>query len=225
MGVSHSQATTPAQNANSKAYGIGPAMWILLSVLLAPVVLLIHSAGDDHQPSAFDSILPLQGEGQGFDKGSSVHDFNQYHSQFVAGSRLDRFDKMVEYQEAASLLATAMAGAPAANTRLVKRAAVMAVALETMRYQPSAGAEFWYRFAQDDGLTKGAPERALLNWLRNTPNKLSGSLVRREQARAASLAWNAHFQGRTLEYCKPNAVSTFVLLGTPWAKGARGLDV
>lgn len=149
--------------------------------------------------------------------GVMLNDFAQA-STYVTGSRLRRFELMEEYGASAELLNRAISGAP--NSALVRRAAVMAIALETVRYQPSAATEFWYRFAHDEGLTTGMPERALLSWLRNAP-KYSSQAARRETARAAALAWNAFFAGRSLEYCKPNAMGKFVLLGTPWAHGVR----
>jgi hypothetical protein len=136
--------------------------------------------------------------------------------------RTERFDMMCKYYaDAVELLAVAMSGAPRETVRLITRAPVMAVALETLRSQPSMAAEFWHRVAQDNGLTAGMPEQSLLRYLRNT--KAGGDhSVRAEMVRAAALAWNAAFRGDTRAYFKPNSMASFFLLGTPWHHGFGG---
>jgi hypothetical protein len=133
-------------------------------------------------------------------------------------SRLDRIAKLEEYREPAMMLAAAMNGSPTHTQRLVRRAGVLAVALETFRYQPSFAAEFWFRVAQDDGLSGAMPERALLSWLRNVKTA-NGLIGQREHCKASAAAWNAAFRGEERTYVKPNAMVTFFLLGTPWANG------
>lgn len=142
-------------------------------------------------------------------------------AKFSAGSRLERLDRMEEYKESAAMLSSLMAGAPNNSAKLVRRAAVMAVALETIRYQPSAGAEFWYRLVQDNGLSAGMPERALLSWLRNFRGG-TGQGARRDTCRACAAAWNAAFKSEPRDYVKPNAMGSFFLLGTPWSHGISG---
>ena len=137
-------------------------------------------------------------------------------------SRIQRISLIEDYKEAAVLFALATADAPKHSSGLVRRAAVMAVALETLRYQPSAASEFWHNIAHDDGLTNGQPEKALLSWLRNTTGAAGGAMAQKEHARAAALAWNAAFKGRQLQYVKPNQMGSFFLLGTPWANGLGG---
>ena len=125
---------------------------------------------------------------------------------------------MEQYKVAADLVGRALSGAPRETRKYFIRAAVLAVALETMRYQPSAASEFWHKASHDDGLTIGMPERALLSWLRNT-QVLAGFDSRKEHARAAALAWNAKWRGHETQYVKPNAMASFYLLGTPWHNG------
>jgi hypothetical protein len=142
-------------------------------------------------------------------------------SQMVAtNSRLTRIERLEEYRMAADMWAEATAGAPTNSMKLVRRAAVMAVALETFRYQPSLASEFWGRCAHDNGLVLGMPEKALLNWLRNT--RSSGGSSIREHCRAAALAWNASFRGEDRHFVKPNKMTSFFLLGTPISGGLRG---
>lgn len=140
---------------------------------------------------------------------------------FGAESRIDRIEKMEEYRVAAQLMADATAGAPKHNLGLIRRAAIMAVALETFRYQPSLASEFWGRIAHDDGLTSKMPEKALLHWLRNS-RAAGGALSQREHCRAAALAWNAAFRGEQRHYLRPNSMVSFFILGTPWSHGLKG---
>lgn len=132
-------------------------------------------------------------------------------------SRQGRINKMEDYRAAVDLLMECLAKAPHDSAQAVKRAPIMAVALETLRYQPSLGFEFWQRMAQDDGLTAGMPEKALLGWIRK--RRLATGTGRREHCRAAALAWNRAFQGKECDYVKPNQMASFYLLGTPWANG------
>jgi hypothetical protein len=98
---------------------------------------------------------------------------------------------------------------------LVKRRAVLAVALETMRYQPSAAAEFWGSLVRDDGLKNGDPAKALLSHLRNNSASTGGHGAVL-QSNAAASAWNAFHSGKQLSFVRPKEVTTFRLAGTPW---------
>lgn len=143
------------------------------------------------------------------------------HSVKPNASRLDRIGRLEEYRESAELFAAAVENAPRNSGGLMKRAAVMAVALETLRYQPSLAFDFWRQAAHDDGLVNGQPEKAMLSWLRNQRGAGGGS-AQREHCRAVALAWNAAFRGATLSFVKPNQMGAFYLLGTPYARGLEG---
>jgi hypothetical protein len=132
--------------------------------------------------------------------------------------RVDQIARIEEYRLAAHMWATAIAGGVSGSTGMIKRAAVIAVALVGFRYQPSFANEFWSRIAQDDGLTKGMPEKALLHWLRNTHNA-AGTSARVEHCKAVAAAWNAAWRGEQRDYIKPNSMSSFFMLGTPYANG------
>jgi hypothetical protein len=134
-----------------------------------------------------------------------------------SASRLARIDKMDTYRDAAFMFAEAIHNAPKNSSRLVKRSGVLAVALETMVHQPSLAFEFWRAVAQDNGLTADMPERALLNWLRNS--RSSGGALQRDHCAAAALAWNAVFRGESRSFIRPSAMASFFLLGTPLANG------
>lgn len=136
-------------------------------------------------------------------------------------SRLGRIDRMAEYIEPMRMWDAAVKGCPRHTLLLLKRAGVLAVAIETFRYQPMMATDFWGAAAHDDGLANGRPEKALLNWLRNVRNS-GGGAAQKEHCRAAAAAWNAAFKGESRTYVKPNLMSVFFLLGTPYAGGLRG---
>ena len=136
-------------------------------------------------------------------------------------SRISVIDMLPEYEIAAKLFAASIKGAPTESSKMVRRAGVMAVALETCRYQPSLASEFWGSVAHDNGLVKGTPERALLGWLRNN-KPMGGGSSQTYHAKSAALAWNAAFRGQERHFIKPNQMLSFFLLGTPHANGLRG---
>lgn len=188
----------------------------------------IYAVFDIQKVRSWRDSLKATGRGDDIPLASSVlsaigiieNDFAQGAYQ-AGASRLDRINRMEDYREAAEMMAAVMQGGPMSAVKCVRRAPVMAIGLETFRYQPSLAAEFWSKVAQDDGLTSGMPERALLQWLRNT--KVSGGITaQREHCKAAAAAWNAAFQGEDRNYIKPNSMTVFFLLGTPWAKGLNG---
>lgn len=136
---------------------------------------------------------------------------------FANNSREARFAMIPDYRTAVSVIASALSGAPAKGQRIVKRAAFLAVALYTAKYQPSVAIEFWGGLAKDDGLRKGDPRKALANFATDNPS--SGAGNRPRDAKAAMLAWNANFTGRQLDFCRPSSYANPAILGTPCHKG------
>lgn len=101
------------------------------------------------------------------------------------------------------------------DRKLFKRSAVAGVGIEIMRYQPSAGTEFFTQMAQDDGLRKGDPARALLHYLRN--NRSGSGSDRTLHAKAVASAWNAFFARRQIQFVRPgNTIGGVRIDGTPW---------
>lgn len=86
-----------------------------------------------------------------------------------------------------------IAGGEAANLYLFDRAAVIACALLTLRYQQEKAATFWRGISQDDGLKREDPRKRLLMWL--GLNKEKPTLT----ARAFAVAWRAWMDGREIE--------------------------
>jgi hypothetical protein len=140
----------------------------------------------------------------------------------AASSRNARLARLEEYRDAATILAGAYFQKPTENQQLLRRAAFVAVALETARYQPSSAELFWGGAAEDDGLSLGDPRKALLKYAKL--NKANGGSARRAaDCKAAALAWNAWFKSAELRLAKPGAMGDFRLLGTPWHKGEPGV--
>lgn len=125
-----------------------------------------------------------------------------------------------DYKVAAETFQRLRLGGTSECTRILQRAPVMAIALETLRYQPSLAEDFWHGVAHDDGLKEGMPERALLHFFRNS--KFSQS--RGYWARAAILAWNAKFRGESCQMLKVDFFKNVMILGTPHDKGLKKLS-
>jgi len=104
------------------------------------------------------------------------------------------------------------------SARLMTRAGVLSVILETLRYQPSLAYEFWTDVAEDDGLANGDPAKALLNWLRRQTGA-SGSVPQREHILAAAQAWNDKFKVQERQIVRVSKTNSLYLLGTPHDKG------
>lgn len=138
-------------------------------------------------------------------------------------SREARFESMKPYTEAANILQGALVGAPGVNKQAVRRKGVMAVALETLRYQPGHATVFWKDLAHDDGLANGDPRKTLLRWLLNPSagGGLTGASAANVLSRGAIAAWNAWYRGDALQHLRPIA-GPIVILGTPRSEPRKG---
>lgn len=74
----------------------------------------------------------------------------------------------------------------------------MAVALVTLRDQPTKAEPFWRGLANNDGLKRGDPRASYLNYLNVGRAKLGGFAA----AKGVSIAWNAFYAGRRLEFIR-----------------------
>jgi hypothetical protein len=173
--------------------------------------------GDTLRATGFAEDLPLAAHvnaGLGLIMGNFGYAQRDARS---AQSRNARLQLLPDYIQSARMVAAVVEGAPASSARVVKRAAVMAVALYTTKFQPSAAEEFWGGMAKDDGLKANDPRKALLRYAANNPS--AGHGARMLLCKASMAAWNASFEGRTLEYCKPNSMEGVKILGTPLHRG------
>src|SRR5580765_1082913 len=81
---------------------------------------------------------------------------------YKIANRLDINDMVPFYHDACVNLSEVIDGCTEVQRKLTKTAPVMAVAIETMRWQVDLAREFWGNFAQDNGLYRGMPEKTLL---------------------------------------------------------------
>lgn len=135
---------------------------------------------------------------------------------YKLANRLDINDAVPFYRDACMNLSEVMGGCTEEQRKLTKTAPVMAVAIETMRYQVRIAREFWGNFAQDSGLRRGMPEKALLDSLKKHPH--GKPIPVSIKVKYCAMAWNAKVKGETRSLFQP-ARFTFKLLGTPCAKG------
>lgn len=94
-------------------------------------------------------------------------------------------------------------------------AGTMAVALVTLKYQGQDAIDFWTAVADDDGLRKADPRKALVDVFRS--RNMVGSLMDTMTYPAA--AWNAWYEGRTLRSLR--ASDTVSINGTPYERGTK----
>lgn len=135
-------------------------------------------------------------------------------SAALINSRKVRLDLLLEYSDEANLLHSAMLGAPKMNQRVILRSPVMAVALETAKYQPPRAYEFWGAVAHDDCLSANDPRKTLLRWLLSHP--LGGGTTQiQQQCRAAQLAWNAWYRNDSISSLRVSSPGVSIS-GTPW---------
>jgi hypothetical protein len=211
-----------------------PMTFIYLRVRDAEEAAQVYATFDNHKVRTWLAALKAVGLDQQISLaqhimsaiGAIMAGFARENSKDpVARSRTARFKKMEEYKNAAEIIAGCIAGVTPGNRRLILRAAVLAVALETARYQPSAAAEFWRAVALDDGLPLSDPRKKLLQYLTKYPAKHPSDRVL--HSNAAALAWNAWFEKKPLDLLKPGSVKVFRLAGTPWgvAKAAPAVTL
>lgn len=111
---------------------------------------------------------------------------------------------------------TATAGSDADMRKALNRAAVLAVALVTIRYQPEKAAQFWHRVALNDGLRRREPEHTLVQYLQKYE---ANSMRRNKYARGVANGWNAHLEESPLCIIKvPDAMldKPIQIMGSPY---------
>lgn len=147
-------------------------------------------------------------------------DKDAFHADNEASYSRDlRIRAMKEYRQHASTLLGALAEGAPGTRRMLMRGGSLAVALETVRFQPKAASEFWSTAAEDDGLHNGDPQKTLLRWLAENSSTGRGNIP--TTIRAATLAWNAFYEDRKLSTLRAGAVQDYYLAGTPWKDGKR----
>lgn len=136
----------------------------------------------------------------------------------------ERVAFMDGYMDAIERLDAILTRAPKASVSVIKIAAVMAVALETMRYSiaPEIAVEFWTKVANDNGLLQGDPAKLLLTFVTNMRIKNkggggpSGGQRAIQIARYTIAAWNHHTrhynnEGYYVKFLKPQNRGQIIL--------------
>lgn len=135
-------------------------------------------------------------------------------------SRDMRIEAMREYRPQAEMYHVAVHQARPKLQISMRRQAIFAVALETLKYQPSLAMEFWEGLAKDDGLRKTDPRKVLLADLQERP---ASGQQKGYQARGAAYAWNAYFDGREINYIRVSPGLPFTLKGTKWGSQSHAV--
>jgi len=103
--------------------------------------------------------------------------------------------------------------------RLLTRTPILAVATVTAHWCPEEAESFWQSTAENDGLRRGDPRRALLDYLRGHASVRARINV---EARYAAAVWNAAQGKRTFERVSSRAtVYPVDIDGTPYRIGHR----
>jgi hypothetical protein len=123
-----------------------------------------------------------------------------------------RKDAVKEWAAELRIYADIMGKATKAMKLRLHTQSMMAIALVTLRYQPAEAIEFWTGVAENDGLRKGDPRKALVGVL------LEGTHRRRPESGMlhASVAWNAWIEGRPLRILRIYAKTRCRPIGTPF---------
>lgn len=100
-------------------------------------------------------------------------------------------------------------------------APILAVLLAIIRYSPQKGPKFVY-LAHDDGLKKGDPRKALLNYLRQISQHTAGGLIPQSPgdiARAVAKCWGKYHDDLALNNIRISTLDSsknIVIRGTPY---------
>lgn len=118
----------------------------------------------------------------------------------------------------ARLFADCVDGAEVKLKQKLFNAGVAAVALVTLRYQKEKAVPFWQGVAENDGLRKLDPRRALVMDL--IARKMNSGLAHQVCA-APALAWNSWFSNNSRSIIKVGDETKIKILGTPFDGSRR----
>lgn len=143
--------------------------------------------------------------------------------KFTALNKLAVREQIEEYALEYTAYMESLKGAPNPIRKLAFRSPVIAVALVTYRYAEDRARNFWPQMWADDGLAAVDPRKKLLERLRSTALITTGTgqgaqiISINRMVRETANAWNAWFEGRTLQTLKCNDENApFHLSGTPY---------
>lgn len=105
------------------------------------------------------------------------------------------------------------------NKKLCYRAPVLSVILATLKYQKEPSTRFWGQMVNDDGLRKGQPQKALLDFLRKhaihtTTTSKRKTVTHKQLSRGCMYAFNKFMLGKDLVSITINrTVKPIILIG------------
>lgn len=137
------------------------------------------------------------------------NDPNSLEDRIRIGLNDLRLDTAMSFRSEAKLFDTAIgeAGGTWKWKKVLMQSNVLAVALVTLKHQPIAAKAFWLGVINDNGLQKGDPRKALVDYLKE--NGVEHDVM------IAGQAWNAFFRKRSLPKITRKGRPDLRILGTP----------
>lgn len=174
---------------------------------------ILRAYGIEERSPLSSTILQRLAQGVSIVDSDFARDYRARSKSLI--QRAEATERWLPYGEQ---YAAMMSGASDEVGRLLWRAAVVAVGLATIRYQAEMAEEFWAGAAQEDGLARNDARARLLAWLR--AHRVAAVRGDINYSRHVAGAWNAYFEGRTLERLQiKDQAATVRILGTPYGRG------
>jgi hypothetical protein len=146
-------------------------------------------------------------------------DFTAFHGREDSYSPQVRKMFLEEWEAEAKAFLESTAGATREVKRMLRRAALIGVAMVSLRAQPERARTFWSAVAGENGLLRDDPAAALLRFLRNTQADRHKPWI---YARYVAACWNAAYQDRTLDKVMVrDETAPIVIAGSRLSAGTR----
>jgi hypothetical protein len=142
------------------------------------------------QTKHLGAAMPLIVSGFAANATQRLHYGKVLHSGYI------RMACMADWVDEALVFYETIKGSPKEINSLLRRGAIMAVALVTLRHTGADAEDFWRAVAWDDMLASNDPRKTLHKWIReNTALNFQSYLY----ARYVAAGWNAAWQDRPLQ--------------------------
>ncbi len=138
----------------------------------------------------------------------------------LSGSNDRIADSMMEWGKIAGLYFDAVRNAHHGMKAAFRRGPVVAVGLATFKHQQDKASRFWSVAADEDGMTKNDPRKALNDYLRKTTSSSGDPIL---YMRNVAAAWNKFYEDGTLTFLRPSDAGKvgITLRGTPYKATIR----
>ena len=133
----------------------------------------------------------------------------------LSGSNDRIADAMVAWAKIGGLYFDAVRDARHGMKAAFRRGPVVAVGLTTFKHQQEKASKFWTAAADEDGLTRNDPRKALIDYLRKTTSGSGDPIL---YMRNVAAAWNKFYEDGTLTFLRPSDAGKvgITLRGTPY---------